>query len=145
MAYSQLEHFVKLAIEIAEEPIRQDTLALLMKYHLRIRISNTGESGMRLYYDEDDHANKDKVLLQSSSAEIFCLVACGRLIRLIFWPYAKCQWATKKMARWFGHKKPHMNSVYMQEGLRTLFRHIAEAEISSHPDKRCNHQRPQTR
>ena len=35
-----------------------------------------------------------------------------------------------QMGRWFGHKKPHIDliQIYMQEGLRVLFRHIAEAD-----------------
>lgn len=135
MPYSQLEHFVKLAIEIAEEPIRQDT-SPYSKYPNSpyTYLINSGESGMRLYYDEDDPWQiKTKraaiiiggdILSRGLTIEGLSVSFFGRTAKM---PMGD---TVLQMGRWFGHKKPHIDliQIYMQEGLRTLFRHIAEAD-----------------
>ena len=55
MPFAELKHFINFAIQIAEEPIRQDTPPY-SKYPNSpyTYLINSGDSGMRLYYDEDD-------------------------------------------------------------------------------------------
>ena len=111
MAYSQLEHFVKLAIEIAEEPIRQDT-SPYSKYPNSpyTYLINSGESGMRLYYDEDDPWQiKTKraaiiiggdILSRGLTIEGLSVSFFGRTAKM---PMGD---TVLQMGRWFGHKNP---------------------------------------
>lgn len=135
MPFIELNHFINFAIEIAEEPIRQDTPPY-SKYPNSpyTYLINSGDSGMRLYYDEDDPWQiKTKraaiiiggdILSRGLTIEGLSVSFFGRTAKM---PMGD---TVLQMGRWFGHKKPHIDliQIYMQEGLRILFRHIAEAD-----------------
>ena len=53
MPFAELKHFINFAL-IAEEPIRQDTPHSKYPNSPYTYLINSGDSGMRLYYDEDD-------------------------------------------------------------------------------------------
>jgi len=135
MPFNELRQFIHFSIEITEEPIRQDSPPF-SKYPNSpyTYLVNSGDSGMRLYYDEDDPWQiKTKraaiiiggdILSRGLTIEGLSVSFFGRTAKM---PMGD---TVLQMGRWFGHKKSHIDliQIYMQEGLRTLFRHIAEAD-----------------
>jgi hypothetical protein len=132
---AQIHHFMTIAIEIAEKPIKQDTAPynnyLGSPYTYLI---NSGDNGMRLYYDDDDPWQiKTKraaiivggqILSRGLTIEGLCVSFFGRTARM---PMGD---TVLQMGRWFGHKKSYIDliSIYIQDGLRVLFRDIADAD-----------------
>jgi hypothetical protein len=136
MRFDELSHFIQFAIEIAETPIRQD-IAPYKKYEgnpFTYLVNSDEESGMRLYYDEDDpweiQTNRaaiivgGQILSRGLTIEGLTVSFFGRTAKM---PMGD---TVLQMGRWFGHKKSYIDliSIYMQDGLRILFRHIAEAD-----------------
>jgi len=135
MKFEQVKHFMKMAIEIAETPIRQDTAPYNTYPGAPFcYLINSGESGMRLYYDDDDAWEiKTKraaiivggqILSRGLTIEGLSVSFFGRTAKM---PMGD---TVLQMGRWFGHKKSYIDliSIYVQDGLRILFRHIAEAD-----------------
>ena len=133
--FAQIHHFMKIAIEIAEKPIKQD-IAPYNNYpgSPYTYLINSGDNGMRLYYDEDDPWQiKTKraaiivggqILSRGLTIEGLCVSFFGRTARM---PMGD---TVLQMGRWFGHKKSYIDliSIYIQDGLRVLFRDIADAD-----------------
>ena len=127
--------FIKIAIKITETPIRQDT-APYNNYSGSpyTYLVNSGESGMRLYYDDDDPWEiKTKkaaiivggqILSRGLTIEGLSISFFGRTSMM---PMGD---TVLQMGRWFGHKKSYIDliSIYMQDNLRVVFRDIADAD-----------------
>ena len=89
---------------------------------------------MRLYYDENEAWEKKtkraaiivggQILSRGLTIEGLAVSFFGRTARL---PMGD---TVLQMGRWFGHKKSYIDliSIYIQDGLRILFRHIADAD-----------------
>ena len=135
MPFDQVRYFIEFAIEISEQPIREDVLPYNTYPGAPFSyLVNSGESGMRLYYDDDDPWEiKTKraaiivggqILSRGLTIEGLSVSFFGRTARM---PMGD---TVLQMGRWFGHKKSYIDliSIYMQDGLRVLFRHIAEAD-----------------
>ena len=134
--YKAVEPFMRFCIRITEEPIRNDRSQHYEYYEGSpyIYLVNSGDSGMRLYYDDNTPEQiKTKkaaiivggqILSRGLTIEGLTTSFFGRTARM---PMGD---TVLQMGRWFGHKKSYMDlvSIYMQEGLRTLFRQIAEAD-----------------
>ena len=135
LQFSEISHFIKIAIKITETPIRQDT-APYNNYSGSpyTYLINSGESGMRLYYDDDDPWEiKTKkaaiivggqILSRGLTIEGLSISFFGRTSMM---PMGD---TVLQMGRWFGHKKSYIDliSIYMQDNLRVVFRDIADAD-----------------
>jgi len=135
LPFTKIEYFMNLAIKIAELPIREDR-APYNEYDGSpyIYLINSDDSGMRLYYDEDDPWEiKTKratiivggqILSRGLTIEGLSVSFFGRTAQM---PMGD---SVLQMGRWFGHKKPYLDliNIYVQEGMRILFRDIADAD-----------------
>jgi len=135
MPFSQIHYFMGFAKEIAEKPIRQD-YAPYDNYpgSPYTYLINSGDNGMRLFYDDDDPWEiKTKrasiivggqILSRGLTIEGLSVSFFGRTAKM---PMGD---TVLQMGRWFGHKKSYIDliSIYMQDGLRILFRDIADAD-----------------
>jgi hypothetical protein len=136
MPFSEIVHFINHAISIANEPIRDDNSATYQKYpgDPYIYLVNSGDTGMRLHYDlkkpEEIQTKRaaiivgGQILSRGLTIEGLSVSFFGRAAKL---PMGD---TTLQMGRWFGHKKGHIDliSIYMQDGVRQIFRQIAEAD-----------------
>jgi len=135
MPFNELQHFMRIAIEIAEEPIKQDRPPFNNYPNAPYTyLVNSGDSGMRLYYSNDDPWQiKTKraaiiiggdILSRGLTIEGLSVSFFGRTAKM---PMGD---TVLQMGRWFGHKRNYIDliQIYMQEGLQILFRHIAEAD-----------------
>ena len=135
LQFSEISHFMNIAIKITEQPIRQDSPPY--NYYPGSPFTyliNSGDDGMRLYYDEDDPWEiKTKrsaiivggqILSRGLTIEGLSVSFFGRTARM---PMGD---TVLQMGRWFGHKKSYIDliSIYMQDGLRVVFRDIADAD-----------------
>jgi hypothetical protein len=135
MPYSEFHHFMQIALVITEQPIRQD-VAPYNKYpgSPYTYLINSGDHGMILYYDDAEPWEiKTKraaiivggqILSRGLTIEGLSVSFFGRTAKM---PMGD---TVLQMGRWFGHKKSYIDliSIYMQDGLRILFRHIADSD-----------------
>lgn len=135
MVDKEIKHFMGFAIDIAKTPVRQD-VPPYNKYPGSpfTYLVNSSKNGMRLYYDENEAWEKQtnraaiivggQILSRGLTIEGLTISFFGRTAKM---PMGD---TVLQMGRWFGHKKDYIDliSIYMQEGIRTLFRDIADAD-----------------
>jgi hypothetical protein len=135
LSYPEISHFIKIAIKISEAPISKDIPPYEKHSNSAYTyLVNSGDNGMRLYYDDDDPWQiKTKraaiiiggqILSRGLTIEGLSVSFFGRTAKM---PMGD---SVLQMGRWFGHKKSYIDliSIYMQDGLRVLFREIANAD-----------------
>ena len=135
--FSDICRFIDIAIDIVDEPIKNDKNPHYTNYagDPYIYLVNSSDTGMRLHYDEK---TKDEAILVKKAAIIVggAILSRGLTIEGLsvsfFGRAAKLPMGdtTLQMGRWFGHKKGDIDmiSIYMQSGVKLLFRQIAEAD-----------------
>lgn len=134
--FEEVEPFMRYCIQITEEPIRNDRSQHYDVYpgSPYIYLVNSGDSGMRLHYDSNapEQIQTKKAAVIVGGQILSRGLTIEGLATSFFGRTAKMPMGDTvlQMGRWFGHKKSYMDlvSIYMQDGLRNVFRQIAEAD-----------------